>query len=472
MFDYQPEDQLFATGKIHVADKNAIVNLSGSYKQNSSSPVEFTIWTDKSDVGELFDLAMRYRQIAWFEGNTERGKPIWLMGLEINQIIGKNRMQGSASIYIEGDFDSIPPDENEIFIRASLSPTPLIIPDVNYSLNYDGTISKIKDEPRIPIEWNSSHGGASLSHEYEYMFGKREADQLIAQLRKNILRYKYRPKVETDLKAVLLEFTKWIDDEILLLSMIGRKRIVCYEATASHKDDSGVRYALARYKTWQGFHTLPTDLSLIENIIRPTYLKDGLFGTLLQNYLNSPYKDVIRRTIPNLITTYEDGYIESHLSSAYSALESMVDGIGDIEKITYSISSNPFKRLTKKIKELLNTEIEDQVIRESIKNKIPELRRRSFQERLFALLEIQNVSMDMIWPPDTDQDSEFHNLIKRRNLLIHQGQVENRSMMIFDLSRVQRLVELWILRLLNCPSGAINTYGLWRDAPINKVLHY
>ena len=106
----------------------------------------------------------------------------------------------------------------------------------------------------------------------------------------------------------------------------------------------------------------------------------------------------------------------------------------------------------------------------SIIKKIPELRRRAFLESLLALIEIFQINLGLLWPPDVDIEGQLAEILHRRNLLIHQGKMEVPSQYFYDFIRIQKLVELWILRLLDCPEEVINNHALWFDAPINKQL--
>lgn len=472
MLNYQPNTNIYATGKIYIGTQDLTVHLSGNYKQNSHLPFDFTIWSDIPDQGRLFDVAMRYPGITWFEGVTEHNKHIWIMGIEVRRLTGYNRLEGSAALYIEGDYNLTPEGRSKVNIKAILSPTPIILADFTQSLNYDGTITKVTEKPDRYIEWKSLKGLAKLNHEYEYLSLERQVESGLFQIRKNILHYLYSPSDEISFKSILTKFPNWIVDDLLLLSLLGRRRTICYETSAWGQVNEQQIHAFARYKTWQGFYSIPTDDSFLRCIIQPGLLKDGLFDFLYKNYINSKYKGVISKAITHLLVTYEDGYIESQLISAYAALESMVDGISEIEGMSYTIGSNPFKRLCKDIEELINSHVEDPKSRERIMKKLPELRRQPFLERLFDLLEKQKVDMDPIWPKGVDKRSEFSALLSRRNALIHKGQFGNPQVTNFDLSRIQRLVELWILKLLDTPNEAINTYGLWYDVPINEILHY
>lgn len=470
MIEYQAKNSFFAKGNYHFRQRSIPVELTGSYKSYSADAVEIHMWSDEEGASEIFNSSMRYPYSLWFDGKTELGEPVWMMGIHPKQITGFNNLDGDVRIFIRGDIDATAKPGAKIWIHAKTSQSSLIIPEWIYSVNYDGTITKvIGDEERKGINWRNEHGEARLIDNYEYVNGDR--DNVTLRIRTNSLFLDIIPDVETELKAVLLQLPKFLKEDLSLLSFIGRRRIVCIEASARIKPDEKPFHAFARYQTWGGFYNLPSDQGYT-CLINPQSLQQGIFGDLIVNYRKSPYKAVIDRTIPYLITTYEDGYVETHLVNAYAALESMVDGIGTSFGQEYLLWNNPFKRLSKKIDELVRQEISDGEVVEGIAKKIPELRRRSFIDRLLFLLNAQGVNTKLIWPPNTDEPEEFHKILKRRNLLIHTGTIDQGGTTQFDLNRIQKLVELWILKLLDCPDDALYMPSLYRDAPIDQLIHY
>lgn len=473
MIDYQAVNQFYAKGEFSFSGSTIPAELNGKYKSYSNDSIEFNLWSDAKDALEIFHAAMEYPYNVSFVGKTEHGESIQLLGIKPNAIVGINHLEGDGRLFMKGDVDYIVKPGETLSIYSIISPTPLIFPDWSYSLSYDGTITKFgTDRERIGIPWNINNGTARLIDRYEYVEGNDKDENVTLRIQTNSLVITLHPEVETEIKTIFLQLQKLMFGDLLLLSFIGRKRISLIEANARLKVDGKVKSAFARYRTWGGFYNFPSDQSQLRQLIKPGSLQDGVFETLVENYRISPYKSVIDRTIPYLLTSYEDGYVETHLNNAYASLESMVAGIGSIFNQEFLLGSNPFKRLSKKIENLVQQEVEEAEIANGIIKKIPELRRRSFLDRLLFLLDQQRVNTKLIWPPGIDEPKEFHQLLTRRNLLIHTGTMDQNETWRFDLNRVQKLVELWILQLLDCPVDAINEYSLWRGAPIHKVLHY
>ncbi|HAL17236.1 MAG TPA: hypothetical protein DCP32_10955 [Anaerolineaceae bacterium] len=473
MFNFHAMNQFYAKGELTINRSSFPAELNGQYKSYSNDAVQLDIWTDAKEAPDLFKASITFPFTVSFLGKTEQGDPIQLLGIRSKTTNGFNHLEGDANIFIKGDIDAVVSPGESLSIYSIVSPTSLIYPDWTYSKNYDGTITKFGTErERIGIPWNINNGTARLIDRYEYVDGNDNDENVTLRIQTNALVLTIHPEVETEIKAIFLQLQKLMFEDLSLLSFIGRKRISLIEVNAMLEVDGKVKSAFARYRSWGGFYNLPSDKSQLRQLIRPRSLQDGVFKSLVENYRISPFKSVIDRTIPYLLTSYEDGYVETHLINAYASLESMVDGIGSKFSLEFLLGNNPFKRLSRKIEDLVHEVVKDDENANGIIKKIPELRRRSFLDRLLFLLNEQGVNTKLIWPRGTDERVEFHKLLKRRNLLIHTGTIDQDEIWRFDLNRVQKLVELWILKLLDCPEDAISEYSLWRGAPIHKILHY
>ncbi len=203
-------------------------------------------------------------------------------------------------------------------------------------------------------------------------------------------------------------------------------------------------------------------------LVKQQALRDELFQQLLASYEASPFKSIIHRAIPYLLASHEIGYIETRIGLIYSALEGLVDGLDQGGEVTYLLGSARFKRLSKKLRQFIRSEMEEQDIAEGIIKKLPELRRRAFLNRLLMLVEKYDLDVTKLWPPGADIPSELQKLIKRRDIYIHQGKIDDYGLYIYDLYRILNLIELWILKLLDCPDTAINFLALSKRVPINR----
>ena len=473
MIDHQTVNTFNAKGNYHLQEASIPVQLTGTYKSYSDDPVEICVWSEDRNAPEIFSNSMSYPFAIWFEGESDRGEDILMKGIRPFQFENFTHLNASVDVFIIGDLESRVKSGEELVTHSKVTSTPVIIPEWHYLRSFDGTISVPGDKKeRNGICWNNYQGKAQLIDDYEYINGDKDNKEVTLRLQTNSLFLTINPNIEMDLKDVFLQLPKFLSEDLKLLSFIGRKRIAVTEATTRTGTKNQSSFTFARYRTWGGFYSQPSDESFLRSVIWPRFLQQGLFENLITNFRSSQYKQIIDRSISHLLTSYEDGYLETHLVNAYAALETMVDGIGEIYNQNFLLGNNQFKRLSKKIEETIRQEVRDENTLQGIIKKLPELRRRRFLDRLLFLLNTQGVNSKLIWPPNTDEPKEFHEILKRRNDLIHQGVVSSINSSVLDLNRIQKLVELWILKLLECPDDSINVHSLWHDAPINQILHF
>jgi hypothetical protein len=447
--------------------ESAKVNLSASYFEHSSDPVILSFWSDDKDAKRLFQSAMDYPYEISFIGSDVFGRSIYIKGINIIQLQNQKILNASAKFFIEGsDLEINPNDVNNEF-QLVLTQVPLLQSELFYSLNYDGTISKQTSRGRQGIRWTTKFGKAQLIDNYSYETSF-DSGKVIKRLKEIVINYSFQTTNISTLRELLLQIPYILEEDLSLLSFICRKRIICTEIRFHNY--LSMQRVNAKHDKWSGFYKYSKDTSSVNCLINYKKLQRGLFNSLLNNYINSPYKDILSKSLPHIISSYEDGYLEAHIASAFFALEGLVNAVGEMKGINQIQPNNEFKRFSKKLKmEIDHLEIQKND-KDSIKEKLSELNRRSFSEKLIILLKDFNVDTKLIWPPNIDQVAEFHNIVKRRNNLIHKGEIDGNTIPLYDLNRIQKITELWILKLLNCPDEAINKISLYRDAQIDKLL--
>lgn len=109
-------------------------------------------------------------------------------------------------------------------------------------------------------------------------------------------------------------------------------------------------------------------------------------------------------------TTYE----EVRFLAGMTALESLASGLLEKSK-TSILGSSASDKFAKRVRALVNEQDFDDSTKKAIKDKIPELNRRSFVQKIEALLEQQQVDFT-----STD-DAKLARLAKLRNAVVHQG---------------------------------------------------
>lgn len=465
-----------ARGDAFRDDTSLPVTITGSYSSFGPDPVQCTVVPDigklPSGSSDLFDD----QHTIQLRGRTELGKEIWIPRFRVTNTTHAGDQvswKGIAEFFVEGNLGEFDASGGNIICSAFVPPTLIALSDCYYVPSYDGTITLERGE-RKGIRWNTILGEAELIDNYEYNRDEKVGlDQALIRVQRCQVTIEIQPAGVISLRSILSDLEDALDEALWLSSFLSRRRIAWYGAEAIFFPGDGptkdFRQAIARRRQWLGFQSeTQADPSWIDLLVKKQALKDQLFQQLLTNYEASPFHNTIRRAMINLLMSHERGYLEAQLGSIYAALEGLVDGLGENGRVTYLLGSSRFGKLAKKLREFIRDEIEDQGIAEGIIKKLPELRRRAFLDRLLKLIEKWDLDVTRLWPPGVDIPFELQQLIRRRDIYIHQGKMDDLNQYLFDFNRLQNLVELWILKLLDCPDTAVNPHALGRFVPINR----
>lgn len=454
-----------ARGKMQLDDSSIPVIVHGTYNSYEPIPVSCTISPDGKR--KTLEHIYSFDKIE-IKATTNEGEEIRILGLEqitTSHIGSKTIWKGTAKYFIKGQLKKFSATGSEIHCSLFIPFTPIASANVSYMRSFDGTITLDKDSKREGIKWKTSFGQAELIDNYEYVDERVGIDKATIRIRKCQVHLIIRPKGKFSFENLMKRLPDSFDEAFKLLSFLSRKRITWYSADAmalSRKGNPEIRQAISYRQSWLGFQQDENEQTWIDMVVKLTDLRVGLFEKLYENYCGSQYKTIIERTIPFLLMSYEQGYFESHIANTYSALETIVAGLdsNNSNDASNSLSSGDFRRLTRKIRSIIREEVKDEKIRDGITRKLGELNRRPILDRLLTLLRKHKVPTEKIWSSNTNLQVELGKIIRRRNVYIHQGRIDDFEQYYDDYSRLRILIELWILQLLECPNDSINDASL------------
>lgn len=470
------------------ATRNGIsfpVTISGNYPVFAPNPVHCTIMPDMDALPAGVIVPFSEQNVVNISGLTEQGKQIWIPDFHVDRITntrprdqmfgGQMHWEGVADLFLEGDLDEFDASDGRIIYTIYTSPSSIAESGVMYELRGDGTIQIWEGDERKSIRWRTPLGEAEFIDGYVYHQNENVGlDQAIVRIKRCVIVIEIQNTDVASFKSMLTDLKEIFEKALWLFSFLSRKRVVWYEAKIVFYPDNNLvkdsRQAIARRNQWLGFGNDEMVTHNYPLINRQVMINDGLFAQLLTNYESSEHYSTLRQVMTHLLVSHERAYIENQYASAYTALECLVYGLDNDNNVGYLLGSNPFKKLSKKVRELIREEIPEDNVVEGINKKIPELRRRTFLEQLLIQAGKHGVDLTKLWPPGTDVEKELHALVKRRNVYIHQGKTEDSKIVLFDLNRIQNLVELWILKILGCPDKAINGAAIGHLAPIQSQL--
>jgi hypothetical protein len=473
------DHEFVARGEAFRGDVSSPITIRGIYSDFEPKPVQCIVMPEASVWPRGFN-AFDEVNPAQLKGKAHDGDGIWISGLsQVSSTHSGDQMhwKGIAETFLKGDLDEFDATDGEIICTAYIPPTPIAMADVSYTLSYDGTIvMDLHDGTREGVRWNTTRGLAELIDNYNYVDEKTGINKTVIRIQRCQIVIKFKSTGLVSLGDILRELPTILDETLWLVTFLCRKRIAWYAGKAVFIPGAGptknFKQAIIHRRSWLGYESqMGAGESQLDLLVPPKELRKELFQELITNYETSEHKEVIRRTIPHILMSYERGYLEAHIGNAYLALESLVAGLSldKDDTVAQLLQSAAFKRLTKKIKQTIHEEVKDPATAQGIIKKLGELNRPSFLDRLMKLIEKYDMAVATLWPSGVNIESELHDILKRRNIYIHQGRLDDIDRYLYDFVRLRNLVELWILKLLNCPDEVINLHALRNVIPIDRV---
>lgn len=463
--------------------------ITGSYPLFKSGYIECKLiikaqdWPtdDENSLIQMDDL-LDLKNPIQLSGKTESGNDIWVSKVRFKSFErGSGKilpssddqlvLKGIAEFLIEGNLEEFDTSGDGIICYVSISPTRLALTRSMYTPQTDGTITRYGIDKRKGIQWRIPLGEAELLDNYEYLEAEEDIglEVALARVQRCQITIKMPPCGIVSLKTVLADLNNVLEEPLLLLSFLSRKSIGWYEATAHPFFEANIPIELnipiisepratARfYQFTERNNETNAYLTSILPLHRET-LAGGVFQQLFDTYMLSPLKDTIRRTIEYLLISYERGYIEARLGIIYAALESLVDGLSKFHELTQLMNDSDFSKLSRVLRKIIKRLVLEQKIAEGVIKKLGELKRPAIKDRLQLLLQTYDLDKIKLKQSRTDVSSELQNILSRRNTYIHTG-VMNIVQHSLDLYLLQELIELWLLKLLGCPSSSIFASG-------------
>ncbi len=439
------------------------------YTLNSTEPVECRIVAQKNDIPHSlrgFGIVEDRSHCYQIRGDLASGKQFAI--IEFNALTTTHSTnqfiwEGHAEFYVEGDLTEFDATHGKITCYATTTPSLLASSRNVYSLQSDGTVDLWKRGNDEWLQWNSELGVAEYRETYSLFTEKHGLDKALVRTAKSQVVINCDVTGSISLEKICTNMDAALNDTYWLLSFLNKRRLDWYEAQIVFEpnDDSsrGLR-VYARRRQWFGYEDITAQtLSWHEVPIRRESLYD-CFQHVLTNLRNSKIRKNIETAMTQLVISYEQGYFESRLVNAYAALEALISGTTSQREATSLLPNQQFKKLRKAIKAIIEEQVQDVETREGIIKKLPELQRRGIRDQLMMLLKQDGVEFQKLWKPQKPFETELSEIFSRRNKYIHQGIIEDYSYCWPDITRIQALVTVWILKLLDCPDEAINYKGL------------
>lgn len=458
--------------------------FKGSYMQYDLKAVRCVVMPDMQDLqdaGRIFDE----KSTISLRGKTESGKQIWIPSFkvlehwhhrELNETsVAQVSWTGEAEFFVEGNLDVFDASNGKILYFLRTNSTRLAESNVLYWPQPDGTITLEEGGERIPIRWTTPIGEAKFADSYAFRGGKAGIYSSLIRVKTFGVEVERRLVGKTSLGTLLTEIQDSFDSAFLLISFLSRKRVGWYEAEASFvpEDNSAqdLRIAVARRQLWLGFEPDTESEWSTWPLVTSAEVNNRRFEVTLSRFNELlETKSFLKTVIYHLLMSHEQGYIESRYTNAYTALECLVSNLAREEGLDTILSDVQFAQLKQEVEDnVIRTQFageENRKIRAALYRKVRELQRRAFSDTLLLLMDEYKVDISRLWPPNTNVGEAIKNIVSRRNRYIHEGRIVSGQILIYDLNRIQNLVELWVLKLLGWSQAEVAKIHVGQSVPI------
>ncbi|HYR76170.1 MAG TPA: hypothetical protein VEM96_10040 [Pyrinomonadaceae bacterium] len=353
-------------------------------------------------------------------------------------------------------------EDTIFYAKAELTPSGILVqPKIN-ELFYTGesrVTPIVKGRIEVPSRFGVLEVGQRYAHYHSEQFGN--------DITHSVERVSVTSKVSAPGGENVFSINERIEQDI---RDICRVLSFCYRQPVRHYEIEYFRAESAigslRKRIWR--RRLPSSENTIkqDELINYRNLVDGGLERLLRNFQNAERADEISRVIDFLSASYKMVTLESSYFLAYSALD-LVASIYNPNSL-YLLKSGKWKKLERTLREYIDSIADGHDLAEiidSLKQKLPELRRASGDSRILEACNTLNVNTSDLWPI-----RGFENGLKSatgmRNDLFHSALAENAKELFNHLVRVRTLVERLLLKILDWPDDQI---WVWYDQNLKQV---
>lgn len=449
-------------GHIRVLGGRVAAVFSGSFSKIKSNPINIKIFPSGSPDFRKIHTAVRYGIPFELKGKTVEDEEIWIAKITpTSWSISLSSITATATAIAFGNFSKFTRKEKIVYV-AYLPESLLVSPNPSLAYYTDGRIAPLPKEKFEfdKLEWETGFGLAKLTEHFDFYDDVPGIPTQLIRTLQSTLQVEINSSIFREPEEMLKQVDIKLQGSLNLLSLFNLKRMDSFqtEIKSSKTKSRPERRVLAYTKGWFGFGYETQKRYQSKLPVLPYRLRSGIFNVCYLNYLASPNKDAIDRSIHYLLASYEAGYMEALLTNVYSAIETLISAIPS-HTIAYLFSKKDFNDLQEKLQATLRSAIKDDELYKKALPKLQEVKRRSLAEKIFlASLEL-GLDFSIILGGATDAKDFLASSIRRRNDLIHRGNLDQ-SAWENDFLILRKIAYFILLRLLGCPVEEINIHWL------------
>lgn len=270
-----------------------------------------------------------------------------------------------------------------------------------------------------------------------------------------------------DLQSVYSQFDEDLDDFVRLLTFLSRRHVRWSRIHIRNEWMEGGKRQFDEQKRIRATTSTKGERHR-DALVNAHRLAPGDLNTLYQSYKASPMKQSIASAIIYIVAGHDAPFVDARIANAYTAFEAIVSAVSEHEGAAFTMTSAEFKKLARRVRAAVtefavDSKIDD-VTKDAVIAKVPELRRRGIVDQAVRCIENNHIHWQDAWPSGASLGEVLSKLYARRNLFIHAGQLGNIGQASVDAERILLLAERLIFSLLNGDPK-------WHDPSSFRIAH-
>ncbi len=297
------------------------------------------------------------------------------------------------------------------------------------------------ENPKNPKKINTDIGQLSFFKKYGHM-------SITYKQKKGDLRY-YNCAATFEIKLAnsnnynekIEKAKEVLKDYLYLISAVSRKAITWYQCTAlllTNKKEFIKKIDYFKTSHYpEEYHS-----SIHDSIIDPKDF-DGFLEISYPRYCQ--HKEKLKSILEYYVTSQEEKLMESSFLLFFIVLEALVNQFILERTETKTMKNKQFRELCTHLKPIISQFCDEENIEQDlIVNRLSELQRKPFLDKLGSLIQRFNIFIDDLYPIPENKFKFY----KIRNNLIHRGKISDYYEFFKEKLKLQFLVERIILRIL------------------------
>ncbi len=443
-------EELVGRGHVHWGDEAVQVRRIKVFrlKYDSHSRWTFELTAEDQSAHDPFGPVLRtHARPPSFLGTTDLGEPLRIPSLDWEHAENDALVGTAQEVFVGPQKITFMPDRQVVV--AELTPTELAVPEKHVWTSYTGEMREPEgSKPRPAMEIPSGLGKMRLVLHYRFETADVGAQRSLLRIPTPTIALQVGTNsLSQDHDSLITRFLGELELALRLVSYLSRRHVYWSRIKVSSYDENS-RATLERVRGGIGD---PIDVDRERQFVNPYRLGSNL-ANMVDGLRASPYKDALLLAMLYLVSAINARFVETSLLEAFTAWETLTNGIGAADGEEWILDPPVFKELRARMKNVLSQFIADHTlpltVSSAVASKMSELNRPSFAQRASNLLERENVGWQDLWKTSTSLIARVRELADRRNQFVHAGKIDNPTLTSIDARRAIVLVERLIYRLI------------------------